>query len=77
LAKQNRAPWRACYPLVEVTAPDGTSAVWAAIAIPYEEAVAAVKKLVPPGRLPELSIRKFPVGLKIAGALPGEVMRVE
>jgi hypothetical protein len=64
-------------PLVEVTAPDGTSAVWAAIAIPYKEAVVAVKKVVPPGHFAELSIRKFPVGLKIAGARPGEVMPVE
>jgi hypothetical protein len=64
-------------PLVEVTAPDGTSSLWAAIAIPYKDAVAAVKKVIPAGHSAELSVRKFPVRLKIEGALPREVIQVE
>jgi hypothetical protein len=64
-------------PPVEVTAPDGTGSLWAAIAIPYKEAVAAVKKVIPAGHSAELSVRKFPVRLKIEGAIPGEVIRVE
>ena len=64
-------------PLVEVTAPDGSKSLWAAIAIPHKEAVAAVKKMIPPGYIVELSVRKFPPGLKIDGVYPGNVIQIE
>jgi hypothetical protein len=68
---------RMIIPIVEVTAPDGTKSLWAAIAIPHKEAVAAVKKRIPPSHAAELSVRKFPFGLKLDGAHPGEVIRIE
>jgi hypothetical protein len=68
---------RMIMPLVEVTAPDGTSSLWAAISIPYKDAVAAVKTGIPAGHSAELSVRKFPVGLKIEGTIPGEVIQIE
>jgi hypothetical protein len=64
-------------PIVEVTAADGTTSLWAAIAIPDNEAVAAVKKMIPPGHTAELSLRKLPLGQKLKGTLPGEVIRIQ
>jgi hypothetical protein len=51
---------RLAIPLVEVTAPDGTKSLWAAVSIPHKEAVAAVKELIPANYTAELSIRRPP-----------------
>jgi hypothetical protein len=64
-------------PIVEVIAPDGTTSLWAAIAIPDKEAVAAVKKMIPPGHTVELSLRKIPPGQKLNGARPGQIIRIQ
>jgi hypothetical protein len=64
-------------PVVEVTAPDGSKSLWAAIAIPHKEAVAEVKKIIPPSHTAELSVRKFPFGLKLDGANPGDIRQIE
>jgi hypothetical protein len=57
---------RLVIPLVEVTAPDGTKSLWAAVSIPHKKAVAAVKELIPANYTAELSIRRPPPG-KIEG----------
>ena len=64
-------------PIVEVTAPDGAKSLWAAVAIPHSEAVAEVKKIIPHDHTAELSVRKFPFGLKLGGAIPGDIIRIE
>jgi hypothetical protein len=64
-------------PIVEVTAPDGAKSLWAAIAIAHKEAVAAVKKRIPKSHTAELSVRRFPSGIKLNGARPGDVIRIE
>jgi hypothetical protein len=57
---------------VEVIAPDGTKSHWV-VALPHSAAVAAVRKIIPPGHSAELSIRRFPA----EGLRPGEVRKVE
>jgi hypothetical protein len=64
-------------PIVEVIAPDGTKSLWAAIAIPHGEAVAAVKKRIPKSHTAELSVRKFPSGTNLNGARPGDVIQID
>jgi hypothetical protein len=39
---------RLLIPVVEVTAPDGTKSLLAAVSIPHKDAVAAVKDKIPP-----------------------------
>jgi hypothetical protein len=68
---------RQLMPVVEVTAPDGTKSHWAAVSIPYKDAVAAVKDKIPLNHAAELSMRRFPQGLKIDGASKGDVIRIE
>ena len=43
---------------VEVTSPDGGKSLWV-VALPHGEAVAAVRKLIPPDHIAELSIRRL------------------
>jgi hypothetical protein len=68
---------RLLIPIVEVTAPDGTKSLWAAVSIPHKDAVAAVKDKIPANHAAELSMRRLPQGLKIDGARKGEVIRIE
>jgi hypothetical protein len=62
---------------VEVTSPDGTKSLWA-VALPHSEAVAAVRIVIPPDHIAELSIRRLlgsqkkPDGLRL-----GEVRKIE
>ena len=57
---------------VEVVAPGGFKSHWV-VALPHTAAVAAVRKIIPPGHTAELSIRRF-----IAeGLRPGEVREVK
>jgi hypothetical protein len=64
-------------PVVEVTAPDGTKSHWAAVSIPHKNAVAAVREKIPPSHTAELSVRRLPLGSKLDGVRPGEVIRIE
>src|ERR1700739_425521 len=57
---------------VGVIAPHGTKSHWV-VALPHSAAVAAVRKIIPPGHSAELSIRRFPA----EGLRPGEVREVE
>ena len=68
---------RMLIPVVEVTAPDGTKSHWAAVSIPHKKAVAAVRERIPLSHTAELSVRRLPLGLKLVGARPGEVIRIE
>jgi hypothetical protein len=61
-------------PIVEVIAPNGTKSLWEAH-FPYSEAVAAVRKIIPPDYIAELSIRRRKQ--KLNGLLPGQVRKIE
>jgi hypothetical protein len=60
---------------VEVTAPDGTKSLWAA-ALPHREAVAAVRRVIPPDHIAELSLRRLPRS-KMEGLCPGAVRKID
>lgn len=57
---------------VEVVAPDGLKSHWVA-ALPHDAAVAAVRRVIPPGHTAELSIRRF-VGERLR---PGDVREIK
>jgi hypothetical protein len=62
---------------VEVTSPDGSKSLWV-VALPHGEAVAAVRTVIPPDHIAELSIRRLPVSRKkLDGLRPGEVRKIE
>ena len=61
---------------VEVITPDGTKSLWVA-ALPHSEAVAAVRKVIPPDHHAELSILRLRSSPKLAGLRPGEVRKIE
>jgi hypothetical protein len=62
---------------VEVTSPDGTKSLWA-VALPHGKAVAAVRMIIPPDHIAELSIRRL-LGSqkKLNGLRLGEVRKIE
>jgi hypothetical protein len=63
--------------IVEVTSPSGTKSLWV-VARPHREAVAAVRMIIPPDHIAELSIRRLLGGQrKLAGLRPGEVRKIE
>jgi hypothetical protein len=62
--------------MVEVVTPDGQTELWAA-AVPHDEAVAAVQKVVPPGCIAKPSSRRLPVSPALHGFGRGEVRKVE
>jgi hypothetical protein len=49
---------RLSLPAVEVIALDGTKSFWI-VALPHTEAIAAVREVVPPDHIAELSIRSL------------------
>jgi hypothetical protein len=63
-------------PMVKVVAPDGSRELWAA-ATGHEDAVAAVKKVIPPDWVATLSKRRLPIGPATERFRFGEVRRVE
>jgi hypothetical protein len=59
---------------VEVTSPDGTKSPWV-VALPHSEAVAAVRKVIPPITWPNSqSAVCFGSQKKLDGLRPGEVL---
>jgi len=68
---------RIAIPLVEVTAPDGTKAFWAAYSIPHNKAVEAVRSRIPADHIAELSPQRFSRRWKLDGANPGDVIKLE
>jgi hypothetical protein len=61
---------------VEVITPDGIKSLWA-VALPHREAVAAVRKVIPPDHIAELSIlRSLHSSAKLRGLRPGEVRKI-
>lgn len=67
---------RVVTPTVEVLAPDGTTSLWA-VALPHSEAVAAVRSVIPPDHVAELSIRRLRRSPRLDGLRPGEVRKIE
>jgi hypothetical protein len=68
---------RVATPTVEVTAPHGTKSLWVA-ALSHSEAVAAVRKVIPPDHKAELSLRRvIRSSPKLDGIVAGEVRKVE
>jgi hypothetical protein len=63
-------------PVVEVTDPDGTKSFWGAYSIPYDQAVAAVRAVLPAKYTVELSLRRLPPGWRFDGALPGDIIKL-
>ena len=62
---------------VEVTSPDGGKSLWV-VALPHGEAIAAVRKVIPPDHIAELSIRRSLGGQKnLRGLHRGEVRKIE
>ena len=61
-------------PMVEVTAPNGSKSFWVA-AVAQEDALAAVKAVIPPNHLATLSNRRITLGLR-KGLRLGEVRMV-
>lgn len=62
---------------VEVTSPDGSKSLWV-VARPHSEAVAAVRTIIPPDHIAELSIRRLSGSRKkLEGLRPGEVRKIE
>jgi hypothetical protein len=61
---------------VEVITPDGTKSLWA-VALPHSEAVAAVRKVIPPDHYAELSIRRVDRSRKLVGLRRGEVRKIK
>ena len=68
---------RIAIPVVEVTAPDGTKAFWAAYSIPYNEAIEAVRSRIPADHIAELSPQRFSRSWNLDGANPGDVIKLE
>jgi hypothetical protein len=64
-------------PLVEVAAPNGTKSLLAAFSVARADAVATVKKVIPPTYTAELSSRHVPPGLKFGGARPGDIILIK
>ena len=62
---------------VEVTSPDGSKSLWV-VARPHSEAVMAVRAVIPPDHIAELSIRRL-LGSqrKLDGLRLGEVRKIE
>jgi hypothetical protein len=61
---------------VEVITPDGTKSLWA-VALPHRKAVAAVRAVMPPDHIAELSIlRSLHSSAKLRGLLPGEIRKI-
>ncbi len=67
---------RTVTPIVEVIAPDGTKSLWV-VALPYSEAVAAVRSVIPPDHIAELSILRPQRSVKLYDLEPGEVRKIE
>jgi hypothetical protein len=67
---------RLAKPAVEVVAPDGTKSLWVA-ALAHRDALAAVRKIIPPDHIAELSILRLRRSPKLEGLRPGEVRKVE
>jgi len=67
---------RLAIPTVEVTAPDGSKTLWV-VALPYSEAAAAVREVIPPDHTAELSFRRLPSSPKLARLHPGEARKIE
>lgn len=67
---------RVAIPIVQVTAPDGAKSLWV-VALPYQEAVEAVKKLVPSDHTAELALRRWRSSPRLARLQPGEVRKME
>jgi hypothetical protein len=63
-------------PVVEVTAPDGKKSFWGAYSIPYDQAVAAVRAILPAEYTVELSLRRLPPGCMFVGARPGDIIQL-
>ena len=62
---------------VQVTSPDGTKSLWV-VARPHSEAVAAVRTVIPPDHMAELSIRRLVVSQKkLDGLRPSEIRKIE
>jgi hypothetical protein len=68
---------RPSIPLIEVTAPDGTTSLWGAYSIPYKKAVEAVTQKIPPDHVAKLSVRRLPPGIKLGGKRPGDVFKID
>jgi hypothetical protein len=68
---------RLVVPTVEVIAPDGSKSLWI-VALPYCEAVEAVRKVIPADHTAELAVRRLMRSSpKLARLRPGEVRKVE
>jgi hypothetical protein len=67
---------RLAIPTVEVIAPDGTKSLWV-VAVPYCEAVEAVRKVIPSDHTAELAVRRLRSSPKLARLRPGEVRKIE
>jgi hypothetical protein len=63
-------------PTVEVSAPDGSKSLWLA-ALPYDEAVAAVRRLIPTDHVAELSVVRVHLDQKLLCLRRGEVRKLE
>ena len=62
---------------VEVTSPDGIKSLWV-VALPHGDAVTAVRMVIPPDHIAELSIcRLLGSQKKLYGVRPGEVRKIE
>jgi hypothetical protein len=68
---------RVTVPVIEVTAPDGTRSFWGAYSVPHNQAVAAVKSKLPARFTVELSVRRLPLGWRLDGARPGDIVRLD
>ena len=61
---------------VEVITPDGTKSLWA-VAVPHTKAIAAVRKVIPPDHIAQLSIiRSLQNSATLRGLLPGEARKI-
>ena len=67
---------RLAIPTVEVVAPDGTKSLWV-VALPHNEAVAAVRNVLPSDHTAELSIRSLRSSPNLERLRPGEVRKME
>jgi hypothetical protein len=68
---------RVATPTVEVTAPDGTKSLWA-VTLSHGEAVAAVRKMIPPDQKAELALRRVSRSTsKLDGLRAGEVRKLD
>ena len=67
---------RVAIPIVQVTAPDGAKSLWV-VALPYQDAVEAIKKLVPSDHTAELALRRWRSSPRLARLQPGEVRKME